>query len=93
MKLLPHETTGTKKALFDVMSKAEKILDKTLGIIFFLAVMFGITYGILTVAPIEPIKRSLPKKVYSDSLECVRCGQINRWNSVQLSDSTTVWSK
>lgn len=82
------------------MSKAEKILDKILGIIFFLAFIGLLIYGSLQLSSVTPKKTSpylSPPKEIIDTIEveCVRCGQINKRSIMvfKKSEIDTIWKK
>lgn len=75
------------------MSKAEKILDKVMGILFFIFLISLIVYGIFTFTYTHPTNQSAPPKEIPKKIptKCVRCGQEDTINIFQFRDTPSPW--
>lgn len=71
------------------MSKAEKIMDKVMGIFFFIFLTSLAVYGIFTLTyPKEDKEKVSPKEIpYSVPTKCVRCGHEDTLNIFKIHDS------
>lgn len=60
------------------MTKGEKIFDRTMGLLLFLAISSAIIYGIITVTVPIASKPVIKTEQQNIDIECVRCGDKNK---------------